>query len=188
MITLFEQAKMYRILDGTSTVIGSRNTVCMKNAVFCDVAPCSSCVNGRFGGTYRLHLRGRKIRERGTSVSRFALYVYRLFCVAVTKVGVSNRIIKQSVCRIYSHKGSLLFRACVVKFCRNQPSECTFPEDNDRVRLLHKCIKSYEPAEMSAHPPPYNQHSAQDCRHWQGYKNRIWSSGGIQYGFHVLRV
>jgi hypothetical protein len=28
----------------------------MKNAVFWDVAPCSSCVNRRFGGTYRLHL------------------------------------------------------------------------------------------------------------------------------------
>jgi hypothetical protein len=37
----------------------------MKNAVFWDVAPCSSCVNRRFGGTYRLYLQGRKIRERG---------------------------------------------------------------------------------------------------------------------------
>jgi hypothetical protein len=39
------------------------------NAVFWDVAPCRSCVNRRFGGTYRLNLQGRKIRERGTSVS-----------------------------------------------------------------------------------------------------------------------
>jgi hypothetical protein len=38
----------------------------MKNAVFWDVAPCRSCVNRRFGGTYRLRLHGRKIRERGT--------------------------------------------------------------------------------------------------------------------------
>jgi hypothetical protein len=30
--------------------------VSMKNAVFWDVAPCRSCVNRRFGGTYRLHL------------------------------------------------------------------------------------------------------------------------------------
>jgi hypothetical protein len=43
----------------------------MKNAVFCDVAPCRSCVNRRFGGTYRLHVQGRKIRERGTSFSRW---------------------------------------------------------------------------------------------------------------------
>jgi hypothetical protein len=41
----------------------------VKNAVFWDVAPCRSCVNRRFGGTYRLHLQGRRIRERGTSVS-----------------------------------------------------------------------------------------------------------------------
>jgi hypothetical protein len=46
----------------------------MKNTVFWDVALCrSSCVNQRFGRTYRLHLQGRKIRERGTSVSRCRL-------------------------------------------------------------------------------------------------------------------
>jgi hypothetical protein len=42
--------------------------VTRKNAVFWDVAPCISCVNRRFGGTYRLHLQVREIRERGTSV------------------------------------------------------------------------------------------------------------------------
>jgi hypothetical protein len=41
----------------------------LKNVVFWDVALCTSGVNRRFGGTYRLHLQGRKIRERGTSVS-----------------------------------------------------------------------------------------------------------------------
>jgi hypothetical protein len=45
--------------------------VTVKNAVFWDVAPCRSCVNRRFGGTYRLHLQGRKIRKLGTSVSRW---------------------------------------------------------------------------------------------------------------------
>jgi hypothetical protein len=34
--------------------------VTMKKAVFWDVAPCSSGVNRRFGGTYRLHLQGRR--------------------------------------------------------------------------------------------------------------------------------
>jgi hypothetical protein len=44
----------------------------MKNAVFWDVAPCRSCeLNRRFRGTYSLHLQRRKIRERGTSVSRW---------------------------------------------------------------------------------------------------------------------
>jgi hypothetical protein len=43
--------------------------VTMKNAVFWDVAPCRSRANRRFVGTHRLHLQGRKIFKRGTSVS-----------------------------------------------------------------------------------------------------------------------
>jgi hypothetical protein len=46
----------------------------MKNAVLWVVAPCGSYVNLRFGGTYRLHLQGRKIRERGTSVCRWLVH------------------------------------------------------------------------------------------------------------------
>jgi hypothetical protein len=45
--------------------------VTMKNAVFLDVVPCRFYMNRRFGGKYRLHLQGKKIRERGTSVSRW---------------------------------------------------------------------------------------------------------------------
>jgi hypothetical protein len=36
--------------------------VTMKNVVFWDVALCRSCVDRRFGGTYRQHLKGSKIR------------------------------------------------------------------------------------------------------------------------------
>jgi hypothetical protein len=43
----------------------------IKNGVFWDVRPCRYCVNRRFGGAYRLHLQGIKIRERGTRVSRW---------------------------------------------------------------------------------------------------------------------
>jgi hypothetical protein len=43
----------------------------LKNAVFWDVPPCRFCVKWCFGGTYRVHLQDRKIRERGTSVSRW---------------------------------------------------------------------------------------------------------------------
>jgi hypothetical protein len=43
----------------------------MKNTVLWDVVPCSSYVIRHFGGTYLLRLQGRKIRERGTSVSRW---------------------------------------------------------------------------------------------------------------------
>jgi hypothetical protein len=45
--------------------------VTTKYTVFWDVAPCRSCVNRRLRAKYRLHLQGRKIRERGTSVSRW---------------------------------------------------------------------------------------------------------------------
>jgi hypothetical protein len=46
-------------------------TAATMNVVFWDVAPCRPWVNRRFGETYRLHLLGRKIRERGASVSRW---------------------------------------------------------------------------------------------------------------------
>jgi hypothetical protein len=42
-----------------------------KNVVFWDVALFRSCVNRRFGGKYRLHLQGRKIYVRWTSVGRW---------------------------------------------------------------------------------------------------------------------
>jgi hypothetical protein len=38
--------------------------VTMKNALFCGVVPCRSCVNRRFGGMYRHHLQGRKIQHK----------------------------------------------------------------------------------------------------------------------------
>jgi hypothetical protein len=50
----------------------------LKNAIFWDVAPCSSCVNRRFGGMYRLHLQGRKIHEQGTSVSRWLQFLQNI--------------------------------------------------------------------------------------------------------------
>jgi hypothetical protein len=42
--------------------------VTMKNAFFWDVAPCRFCVNRRFGGSYCLHLQGRRISEWGINV------------------------------------------------------------------------------------------------------------------------
>jgi hypothetical protein len=49
----------------------SNHEYTMKNAVFWGVAPCRcGRLDRRFGGSYLLHLQGRKIRERRTSVSR----------------------------------------------------------------------------------------------------------------------
>jgi hypothetical protein len=55
-----------RIMVG---VFALNEQLLLKNAVFWDVVLCRACVNRRFGGTYRLHLQCRTIRERGTSVS-----------------------------------------------------------------------------------------------------------------------
>jgi hypothetical protein len=41
----------------------------MKNDVFWDVAPCEYCENRRFGRMCRLHLHGRRIRERRKTLS-----------------------------------------------------------------------------------------------------------------------
>jgi hypothetical protein len=43
------------------------NLLIKKKAVFLDVAPCRCGVNQRFGGTYRLHLQGRRKNKKSTS-------------------------------------------------------------------------------------------------------------------------
>jgi hypothetical protein len=40
-----------------------------KVAIFWDTAPCNQNMNRRFGGTYHLHLQGRKSVEKETNVS-----------------------------------------------------------------------------------------------------------------------
>jgi hypothetical protein len=53
-------------------IIQSENMLLHKECRLLGVAPCRcSGLNRRFGGTCRLHLQGRKIRERRTSVSRW---------------------------------------------------------------------------------------------------------------------
>jgi hypothetical protein len=41
-------------------IFKQQTVVNLKNAIFWDVALCGSCVNRRFGGTYRHHLHGSK--------------------------------------------------------------------------------------------------------------------------------
>jgi hypothetical protein len=74
--------------------------VTIKNAVFWDVAPCRYCVNRSFGGMYRLHLQGTKIRERGTSVSRWLLpstksplYLWLKPFLSIAKNILANRLV-----------------------------------------------------------------------------------------------
>jgi hypothetical protein len=49
----------------------------MNKAIFWDVAPYRNCVNRRFGGMYRLHLKGRRqeeIRERTSRAGATVCY------------------------------------------------------------------------------------------------------------------
>jgi hypothetical protein len=49
----------------------------MKNAVFWGVAPCRcGRLNGRFGGSYRLHLQGRKIRVKTSNPTYLYMFTF----------------------------------------------------------------------------------------------------------------
>jgi hypothetical protein len=72
------------------------------------MAPCRYYVNRRFGGTYRLHLQGIKIRERRTSVSRW-LQTENIFFVFL------KRYAKMATMYAYKASYSLTFRTQMVK-------------------------------------------------------------------------
>jgi hypothetical protein len=84
-----DQTITKRLLSVTSEVFMA---VTMKNVVFWDVAPCRFCVNRCFGGTYHFHLRGREIRERGTSVNRW-LQTNISHCLIVNIFSISLELI-----------------------------------------------------------------------------------------------
>jgi hypothetical protein len=55
-------------------------TYSLKNTIFCDITPCSPLsVNRRFGGTYRLHLQGRKNKLRKLVIYFHAGFLLNLF-------------------------------------------------------------------------------------------------------------
>jgi hypothetical protein len=55
------------VSDAPLILFWYRNHLGVKNAVFWDVAPCKSCVNRRFGGTYLLHCRFTQYLHGATS-------------------------------------------------------------------------------------------------------------------------
>jgi hypothetical protein len=60
--------------------------VTMKNAVFWDVAPCSSCVNRRFGGTYRIVCSLQPPAYAGSSLADFFTLKMEAICSSETSV------------------------------------------------------------------------------------------------------
>jgi hypothetical protein len=63
----------------------------MKNAVFWDVAPHRSCVNGRFRRMYHLHLQGRQIRERGTSANGWQQSAQKMEAIRSSETSIHTR-------------------------------------------------------------------------------------------------
>jgi hypothetical protein len=70
---------------------------CQEYAVFWDVAPRKSYMNRRFGWTYRLHLQGRIIRERGTWSSRW--HQTQLNCWVKLLLVLASEVIPRSKSR-----------------------------------------------------------------------------------------
>jgi hypothetical protein len=73
-----------------------RIRISIKNAIFWDVTPCRSCVNRRVGGTYRLHLQGRKIRERRTS-SLADFFTLKMEAIRSSETSVHTRSTRRHI-------------------------------------------------------------------------------------------
>jgi hypothetical protein len=71
----------------------------MKNVVFWDVTPCGCCKNRRFGGTYRLHYRGGKVRRARKNVSSkhaAKKYSHIVFLRSVLRLLITNNVVPHS--------------------------------------------------------------------------------------------
>jgi hypothetical protein len=109
--------------------------VTMKNAVFWDVTPCSSCVNWRFGGTFHFQLQRRKIRERGTGV--LSLGWENKFGAKIKREGQTDR---QTDCDSITNITNIIFYDAL-QFCRRNSSgaqECLITwEGLSREKFWH---------------------------------------------------
>jgi hypothetical protein len=112
-----------------------------KNAFFWDVAQCRSCMNRHFGGTYRLHLQGRKIHERGTSVGRWLqsslayFSTLKMEAIRSSETSIHTRSSQHHIpenCILHWPLllGILYFR---VAMCVNHSSLANVAENNSRV-------------------------------------------------------
>jgi hypothetical protein len=79
--------------------------VTMKNAVFWDVAPCRSCVNRRFGGTYRLHLHGTTSSQRHIPEDAILQQLFRDFDVTYVHCYVYWRMRSEFRSKVWTKYG-----------------------------------------------------------------------------------
>jgi hypothetical protein len=70
--------------------------VTMKNTVFWDVTPCCPCKNRRYGGTYRLHHQGGKIRRARNHISMYDLRFSRRWLWRIPFSGMLRRVDPES--------------------------------------------------------------------------------------------
>jgi hypothetical protein len=91
----------------------------MKNAVFWDVAPCGSCKNGPFGGTYHLHHQGDKSQRARNNVGSKSQLMQAALLVTVNVVPRSPIPVTLMMAAKHSSQSSVLTRA----------TWCHFPED-----------------------------------------------------------
>jgi hypothetical protein len=71
-----------------STALFQNSKNC-RHSVFWDVTPCRSCVNRRFGGTYRLNLQGNLLNVSMTSLPTEEHYVnFDVFTTVTMKIAV----------------------------------------------------------------------------------------------------
>jgi hypothetical protein len=126
---IFKNLHLFKCIQNKCIRVGFEvfTAVTMKIAVFCDVVPCRSCeLNRHFGGTFRFHLQGWKIRERGTSLSRWqqsALWI----------VG-SNPTQGVDI-------SSLYFRVYVI-LCRQNPCNRSIPRSRSCTSHLNRLYDS----------------------------------------------
>jgi hypothetical protein len=139
------EQKTNRSLFSLLYVVGFEvfTAVTMKNVVFWDVALCTSCVNRRFGGTYRLRLQDRKIRERGTSVSRWLQteppvgnnqpYTYTLFFCRT-----------DVICGLHCSKDYMISFFIMRTMRSESESESELLHDWRQVRLGDKLLETHD--------------------------------------------
>jgi hypothetical protein len=124
--------------------------VYLKNSLFWDVAPCKSCVNRRFGGTYHLHLQGGKIRERNPAWAAADFSALKMEAIRSSEMSVHIRSTQRHIPEdgiLHSHRCenlksyiSLWIWVVDITSLKNL-SACDM---SDRVFLISKEIDCYD--------------------------------------------